>query len=174
MPVSIAAHTIRRIAHPTDFSSASGNALTWAIHLVQQYQAELLVLHVVPPPTPIFELESPMKSKAELALSVLLAKLETANVRARGFLLTGNTSIDSQIIRAATLEHVDLIILGTRGRSGLSRLFVGSVASRVITHAHCPVLVIPSRWSRPEPEIQSSSLAKTINLPQKNTIFGKS
>ena len=105
-----------------------------------------------------------MKSKAELALSVLLAKLETANVRARGFLLTGNTSIDGQIIRAASLEHVDLIILGTRGRSGLSRLFVGSVASRVITHAHCPVLVIPSRWSRPETEIQSSSLAKNNKL----------
>lgn len=164
MPASVAAHTIRRIAHPTNFSSASGNALTWAIHLVRQYQAELLVLHVVPPPTPIFELESPMKSKAELALSVLLEKLETADVRARGFLLTGNTSIDSQIIRAARLERIDLIIMGTSGRSGLSRLFVGSVASRVITHADCPVLVIPSRRSRPEAEIQFSSLAKNNKL----------
>jgi universal stress protein A len=145
IPQSVAAHTIRRIAHPIDFSTESKNGLTWAIQLAQEYQAELLLLHVVPPPTPLFELESPMKSEAELALSVLLGKLQTADIRARGFLLTGKNPIDDQIVRAARLEHVDLIIMGTSGRTGLSRLFAGSLASRVITRAHCPVLVVPSR-----------------------------
>jgi hypothetical protein len=56
MPALVAAHTIRRIAHPTDFSIASGNALTWAIGTAQQYQPELLLLHVVPPPTPFLSL----------------------------------------------------------------------------------------------------------------------
>jgi nucleotide-binding universal stress UspA family protein len=147
---SVDLHTIGRIAHPTDFSIASENALSWAIYLARQYQADLLLLNVVPPPTPIFEIESSLKSGAERTLSVLLGKLETTDIRARGFLLTGNTSIDNQIIRAARLENVDLIIMGTRGRSGLSRLFVGSLSSRVITRAHCPVLVVPSRLSRPE------------------------
>jgi nucleotide-binding universal stress UspA family protein len=142
---SVAAHTIRRIAHPTNFSTASENGLSWAIQLAKEYHAELLVLHVVPPPTPLFELESPMKSEAELALSVLLEKLQIADIEARGFLLTGTNSIDSQIVRVASLEHVDLIIMGTRGRTGLSRLFLGSLASRVITRAHCPVLVVPTR-----------------------------
>jgi nucleotide-binding universal stress UspA family protein len=65
-----------------------------------------------------------MKSEAEFALSVLLGKLEPADIKARGFLLTGNNSVDSQIVRAARLEHVDLIIMGSRGRTGLSRLFL--------------------------------------------------
>jgi nucleotide-binding universal stress UspA family protein len=142
---SVAARTIRRIAHPTNFSTESENGLSWAIQLAQEYHAELLVLHVLPPPTPLFELESPMKFEAELALSVLLEKLQIADIKARGFLLTGTNSIDGQIVRAARLEHVDLIIMGTRGRTGLSRLFLGSLASRVITRAQCPVLVIPSR-----------------------------
>jgi universal stress protein A len=157
MSASVAVHVIRRIAHPTDFSIASGKALTWAIDLARQYRADLLLLNVAPPPTPIFEIESPMKAEAERALSMLLAELEAADIRARGFILTGNTSIDSQIIRAAKLEHVDLIIMGTRGRSGLSRLLAGSLASRVIARAHCPVLVVPGRSSRPDAETQSKN-----------------
>jgi nucleotide-binding universal stress UspA family protein len=150
VPQSVAGHTVRRIAHPINFSNVSESGLSWAIHLAEEYQAELLLLHVVPPPTPIFELESPMKSEAEHALSVLLAKLEAAGLKARGFLLTGKSSTESQIVRAARLEHVDLIIMGTRGRPGISRLFVGSLASRVIDRANCPVLVVPTRSPRAE------------------------
>lgn len=146
IPQSVAAHAIRRIAHPTNFSTESGNALSWAIKLAGEDEAELLLLHVLPPPTPLFELEPPMKSEAEFALSILLANLEKAGIRARGFLLTDKNSIDSQIVRAARLERVDLIIMGTRGRTGISRLFCGSLACRVITRAHCPVVVVPSRY----------------------------
>lgn len=142
---SVAAHSIRCIAYPVNFPNVSKNGLSWALHLAQQNHAELLLLHVVPPPTPIFELESPMKSEAELALSVLLANVETAGIKARGFLLTGTNSIDGQIVRAARLEQADLIVMGTRGRTGLSRLLVGSLACRVTTRAHCPVLVVPNR-----------------------------
>jgi nucleotide-binding universal stress UspA family protein len=85
VPESVAAHTVRRIAHPINLSNVSENGLSWAIRLAEEYQAELLLLHVVPPPTPIFELESPMKSEAQHALSVLLATLEAAGLKARGF-----------------------------------------------------------------------------------------
>lgn len=153
----ISARTIHRIAHPTNFSSESENALSWAIQLAEAYQAELLLLHVVPPPTPLFELESPLKSEAELALSVLLKKLQTAAIKTRGFLLTGENSIDGQIVRAARLERVDLIIMGTRGRTGLSRLFLGSLAARVITRSHCPVLVVPGRASHRGNSISTSN-----------------
>jgi universal stress protein A len=145
IPQSVAAPAVRRIANPINFSNVSEKGLALAIHLAQEYQAELLLLHVVPPPTPIFEVESPAKSEAELALSVLLAKLEMAGIKARGFLLTGKSSTESQIVRAARLERIDLIIMGTRGRTGISRLFGSSLASRVINRAHCPVLVVPSR-----------------------------
>lgn len=157
-PISawVASPIVRRIAHPTNFSTASESALNWAIQLAHEYQAELLLLHVVPPPTPFFELETAMKSEAELALSALLRKLEKAAIKARGFLLTGENSIDGQIVRAARLEHADVIIIGTRGRTGLSRLLVGSLASRVITRAHCPVLVVPSQ-SQPSRKLNVAS-----------------
>ena len=144
MSFSISAHTIRRIAHATDSVTVSSNALNWAVQLAQEYRAELLLLHVVPPPTPIFEIESPMKSEAELAVALLLGKLERLDIKARGFLLTGRTSIDGQIVRAAKLARVDLLIMGNPNRSGLYRLLAGNVASRVITRAHCPVLVVPA------------------------------
>ena len=144
IPEFVAAHGIRRIAYPINFSSVSDNGLAWAINLANQHQAELLLLHVVPPPTPIFELESPLKSEASVALSMLLGKLETAGLNVRGFLLTGTSYKETQIVRAARLERVDLIIMSTRRRIGIAKLFTGSLASRVISHAHCPVLVVPS------------------------------
>lgn len=136
------AHRIQRVAHPINFSAASRNALTWAIQLSQHYQAQLLLLHVIPPPTPLYEIESSIKSQAERTLSVLLARLESSAIQARGFLLTGTNSIDGQIVRAASLERVDLIVIGSRARTGISRLFAGNLASRVIARAHCPVLVV--------------------------------
>ena len=91
-----------------------------------------------------------MKSEAELALSILLANLEKAGITGRGFLLTDKNSVDSQIVHAARVERVDLIIMGTRGRTGISTLFCGSVACRVITRAHCPVIVVPGRNYHPK------------------------
>jgi universal stress protein A len=134
--------SVHRIAHATDLTPASENALVWATLLAKANQAELLLLHVVPPPTPIFEVEPPMKEQAEFELSMLLTKLKLNGVNARGFVLCGTKSIDHQIIKAARLENIDLIVMGTNGRTGVSRLFVGSVASRVVARSHCPVLVI--------------------------------
>ena len=155
----VGSHTVRRIAHPTDLTSASDNALAWAGYLAQASNAELLLLHVVPPPTPIFETESPEKSRAELELSLLLTQAKLKGLRARGFVLCGSGSIDRQILKAARLERVDMIVMGTSGRTGLSRLFVGSVASRVISRASCPVFIIPSRLA----EQANISVSDTIS-----------
>ena len=133
---------VHRIAHPTDLTETSDNALAWAIHLAQANDAELLLLHVIPPPTPIFEAESPFRAQAEYQLSVMLMNLKTRDVVARGLVLMGTGSIDGQVLQAARLEGVDLIVMGTRSRSGISRFLMGSLASRVIARAHCPVLVI--------------------------------
>ena len=142
IPSSLHAAFFRRIAHATDLTPASRNALGWATLLAKLNQAELLLLHVVPPPTPIFEVESPLKAQAEFQLSALLTSVQLQGVNARGLVLCGTRSIDHQIVKAARLEQADLIVMGTNGRTGLSRLFVGSVASRVVARADCPVLVI--------------------------------
>jgi nucleotide-binding universal stress UspA family protein len=138
------ASPISRIAYPTDLSATSENALYWATQIAKTNAADLLLLHVLPPPVPLFEAEPFEKPEAERALSLLLATVKASGISARGFLLAGTDSIGKQIVRAARLENIDLIVMGTRERSRTYRLFIGSsVASNVVAHAQCPVLVIP-------------------------------
>jgi nucleotide-binding universal stress UspA family protein len=56
--------------------------------------------------------------------------------------IVATKSIVAEIVGYAESENVNLIVIGTRGRSGLKRMFLGSVASGVVTYAHCPVLVV--------------------------------
>jgi nucleotide-binding universal stress UspA family protein len=51
-------------------------------------------------------------------------------------------SVEGAIVNYAERENVDLIVIGTRGRSGITRMLLGSVASEVVTYAHCPVMVV--------------------------------
>jgi nucleotide-binding universal stress UspA family protein len=64
-------------------------------------------------------------------------------VRARALLLEGTAH--DRIARAAKTQRADLIVMGTHGRSGLARFFVGSVASRVVSVAPCPVMTVRGR-----------------------------
>ena len=140
--------SIHRVIHPTDFSPASRRALIWAVGLARQNRAELMVVHVVPPPTPIFEVESVERPQAEAQLSAVMRKVRWAKVKTRRLLLKGRTSVAKHIVDSAGILRADLIVMGTHGRTGISRLFTGSVASRVIAHAHCPVLVVRGRSER--------------------------
>ncbi len=146
---------IRRIAHPTDLSPISQNALAWAIHLAKENQAELLLIHVLPPPAPIYEVESVLPPQAKSAMSELKRKIKKENVSVKRLFLKGTTSIDKQIVQATKTLQADLIVMGTHGRTGVSRLFTGSVASRVIARAHCPVLVVRGQSARASSSQQS-------------------
>jgi nucleotide-binding universal stress UspA family protein len=135
---------LRRIACPTSLSESSDGALRWAIQITKASDADLVLFHVLPPPVPLFEAEPFEKREAEIALSRLVAQVEATGVRATASLLAGTDSIGKQIVRAASLARVDLLVLGTRERSRTFRLFIGSsVACSVVAHAQCPVLVIP-------------------------------
>jgi nucleotide-binding universal stress UspA family protein len=73
----------------------------------------------------------------------LLAAARTARVRARGMLLEGVAH--EQIVRAARRQRADLVVIGTHGRTGVARFFLGSVAARVTATAPCPVLTVRGR-----------------------------
>ncbi|MBI4591544.1 MAG: universal stress protein [Candidatus Rokubacteria bacterium] len=143
--------SVRRIVHPTDFSRASRAAFAKAVGLAKVNRAELLLVHVLLPPTPFIgdgyvsprtyeELEAAARRGAGRELAKLLARAQKARVRVKTLLLEG-VAYD-RIVRAARAKRADLIVMGTHGRTGLSKFFMGSVAERVIPLAPCPVLTV--------------------------------
>src|ERR1043166_7923563 len=114
---------IRRIVYPTDFSPASRRAVVWAMWLAKQNRAELLVVHVLPPPTPIFEVESAERPQAEAQLSAMMRKTRWVKVKTKRLLVKGKTSVARHIVESARILQADLIVTGTHGRTGISRLF---------------------------------------------------
>jgi nucleotide-binding universal stress UspA family protein len=139
---------IRRILHPTDLTAVSENALAAAISLAKQNYAELLLVHALPPPTPIYEIESSVRPEAEEALAKLLKRVTDIGVKAKRVLIKGSAPVSNNIVRCARFFGADLIVMGTRGRTGISRWLVGSHASRVVARAHCPVVVVRGQSAR--------------------------
>ena len=142
---------LRRILHPADFSRASGAALARAITMAKADRAQLLLVHVLAPPVPIAgegyispkvydDLEASARKYGQKHLSGLQAKARKAGVKAVTLLLDGVAH--EQIARAAKSKKADLIVIGTHGRTGLAKFFLGSVASRVVAAAPCPVLTV--------------------------------
>ena len=141
----------RPIVHPTDFSPASRAAFAQATALARDEGAELLIVHVLASVTPLVgdgymspktydDLLRSIRAQAQKQLDKLLAKAKAARVRARGYLLEGMAA--DAITRAARAKHAKVIVMGTHGRTGLARLFMGSVAGRVVGTAPCPVLTV--------------------------------
>jgi nucleotide-binding universal stress UspA family protein len=140
---------IKRILHPTDFSPASGAALARAVAMAKAERAELLIVHVMSLTFPLMgdgyvspkvyeEMEASSRAYADKQLGRVLARARKAGVRARTLLLSGVPY--EQIVRAS--RRADLVVMGTHGRAGLARFFLGSVAERVVTNARCPVLTV--------------------------------
>ncbi len=142
---------IRRIVHPSDFSTASTRAFRKAIEMAKASRAELLIVHVLNPIMPVpgdayippkvyDDLAASARAWARKQLDKLLARAKKAGVRAKGFLLEGVAH--AQIVRFARSKRADLVVMGTHGRSGLAKLVLGSVAERVIGAAPCPVVTV--------------------------------
>jgi nucleotide-binding universal stress UspA family protein len=147
---------IKRILHATDFSPASEPALEDAIDLAKQNDAELLVVHIIEPvryvageefggPELYLRLEEITDQNAQASMKKLIAKIEHLKVKAKSLLLKGVAH--EQIVSAAESRKADMIVIGTHGRTGFSKLFMGSVAGRVISTARCPVLTVRGKAS---------------------------
>jgi nucleotide-binding universal stress UspA family protein len=88
-------------------------------------------------------LEESARLEAEAGLKTLVEKAQKAKVKFKSMLLRGTTH--EQILRAAKRCKADVVVIGTHGRSGISRLLMGSVAGRVVSAASCPVLTVRGR-----------------------------
>ena len=138
------------VAYATDFSPASRRAFAKAVELAKRDRTGLVIVHVMTPPawvgdgyispSTLDEIFRGYRKDSEKKLAGVVAKAKAAGARARGLLLEGVPG--EQIVRAAKSLKARLIVVGTHGRTGVARFFVGSVAGRVVSGAACPVLTV--------------------------------
>ena len=148
---------MRWIFHPTDFSPASNAAFRKAIELTRALHGRLALVHILSPLViPVVgpeayisaatysELERRTRNSAARHLKGLAARAKRAGVRTSTRLIEG-VPVADRIVRAARAQRADVIVMGTHGRTGVTRLVLGSVAARVVATAPCPVLTVRSR-----------------------------
>ncbi|HEY7040357.1 MAG TPA: universal stress protein [Methylomirabilota bacterium] len=141
----------RTIMHPTDFSRASTPAFKRAVEMAKDNRAQLLIVHVLAPapmmvgegyvsPKVYEDMDAAARAGAQKQLRRLVEQAKRSGVRARPVLLEGIAH--ERIAQTARSRKADLLVIGTHGRTGFARFFLGSVASRVLTIAPCPVLTV--------------------------------
>jgi len=135
---------IRTVLHATDFSDSARPAFELACALARDYRAALVVVHVVPPSRAFAPdgIAMPFPVEEPYEAHVRLARLQPADpsVQTEHRVLEGDPA--EQILRIAQDANADVIVMGTHGTSGLTRLLVGSVAESVMRQAPCPVLTV--------------------------------
>lgn len=141
---------IKKILYATDFSEGSSNSLPYAVDFAKRYGARLYLIHVIydvvktsgwyVPHVSLDEMYKDMEKDAKV-------RLEKSFIdEMRGFkdmehvVLTGVPY--QEISRFAEEKKIDLIVIGTHGRTGLDRMLFGSTAEQVVRHAPCPVITV--------------------------------
>ena len=132
---------IRTILHPTDLSETSQAAFRLACALARDYKAELIVLHVYPPPVDGAEaVDRQRDADFENTLKEQIRRAAPEDPAIRMDYEIEEGSAAEVILEAA--KTCDLIVMGTHGRTGLSRVLLGSTAERVVREAPCPVATV--------------------------------
>ncbi len=145
--------SISKILVAVDGSDPSFNASTYAIDFAKRNGAELIVLYILSPvPYSQFEyanigrmkeIESMEMEKAQReVVDKVKQKATENNVSVKTEVLIKYTSVVKEIVEYAEDNKVDMIVIGSRGVTGLKKILLGSVANGVVTYSHCPVLVV--------------------------------
>ena len=139
---------VQHILVPTDFSAYADQALAYAIALAQALQARLTLLHVFHlsplsvgemPPAVLTATLHEMETNAQQRMQATLARVHHAGLQVDSAIIEGLPF--QTILDTAKDKGVDLIIMGTHGRTGLTHVLMGSVAEKILRLAPCPVLV---------------------------------
>jgi len=144
---------IRKILVPVDGSESSMRAAEFAIDISKMKEAKVIALHVIHVPAYAY---SGIEGTPTLPVSLLEAEKEAAKayvdkvyelaksvgVEVETKIIEDRPSVVHAITDFAEKQGCDLIVMGTKGRSGIKKFLLGSVADGVLTYAHCPVLVV--------------------------------
>ena len=146
---------IKRILVAVDGSDNATRAANEAITFAEKFNAELVVCHAIQTPfysltqdgltVPANVLENYIaasRADAKNMVDKVVKMAEAAHVATTTVILENTLSIVEAIVGLAANRNIDLIVMGTRGRTGFKKLLMGSVSSGVTNHAQCPVLVV--------------------------------
>jgi nucleotide-binding universal stress UspA family protein len=147
---------ISKIVVPIDGSKNSMEAADYALKMAQKYGSKVAFVHVVnldqnlqlfgiyrlSYPDPIKKRVEEGKAEAQRWFTEITRNAEQMRVSIKTDVIDSPLSVVAALVNYADQEKADLIVIGTRGRSGISKMLLGSVASGVVTYAPCPVLVV--------------------------------
>lgn len=143
----------KKILVPTDFSRHSDLALQYASMLALQFKSELILMHVVESlaysvtdTLNIVEHRRALETIAGTLLDNLCKEVRANGLEVRTFLASGYAY--KEILKRAKQEQVDLIVMGTHGRTGVEHLLLGSVAEKLVRLSACPVLTVRPQMTR--------------------------
>ncbi len=139
---------VRTVVFPTDFSDCSRHAGRKAADIARHFGARLYVLHVDPPVTAPVDPARLSEAVADLGDGLDIRTATTTGIAARG------------ICAYARRIGADLIVMGTHGRTGISRRLLGSVAEAVVRRAVCPVMTVPAVEVAREPAETTDAAAE--------------
>jgi nucleotide-binding universal stress UspA family protein len=136
---------IKRILIAYDGSVSAKKAFDMGLQMAQLYHAGLVVVSVtqLPEPAMIYEttaLLDDAREHYEAEFAGLRASAQAAGVHCETRVVAGHVA--DQIVQQATAENADVIVMGHRGKGMIERWMLGSVSKRVISYAHCSVLVV--------------------------------
>lgn len=140
---------LKTILVPSDFSECSDAALRYGLELARRFDARVHLLHVVQDPVThpwaaeglavaLFDIVDQWQKEAQQRLAGSVPAADAGRVTA----VATVASTYQEILRYAAEHQVDLIVMGTHGRGGVSHMLLGSIAEKVVRRAPCPVLTV--------------------------------
>lgn len=151
---------VKHILYATDFSSYSNQAYFHAVALAQSHGACLTVLHVYSPTHGTPEIEGKGANRQYWRDQLQQIRPVDGSIKVQHVMLEGDPA--AQIVRFARESAVDVIAMGTHGRTGLERLLLGSVAEKVLREAPCSVLVVKLPKPVPAPSKAPAEPASSL------------
>ena len=138
---------IKKILVPTDFSAASDLALRYGYEMAKTFDAKLTVLHVADDPilfaettSDEYRAETVQESDAKLQANVRTVLGEIEGIE----LLSKCGSAATEIVEYGKTQSIDMVVMGSHGRSAMASMLLGNVAEHVVRHSLCPVMAVRS------------------------------
>jgi nucleotide-binding universal stress UspA family protein len=142
----------KKIVYPIDFSEFTDEILKYAVNITKKFNAELHLIHIIPNLNYFTPYESFLTPENLVAIEKNIEKevekdfekvTKDIDMPLKKIVKTGATFVE--IIDYIKEEDIDLVVMGTHGRSGIEHILIGSVAEKVVRKSPCPVLTIRPR-----------------------------